>query len=228
MRKMTIPLASAIALGLAASANAGGYTAPVTDVAPAAPVVVTPAPAGDWQGLYAGGTLGYGFGGDDEFTLGGGSIVGDNEISGVNAGLHVGYRWQRGNLVIGPELSITGGNVDDSVSVLGDDYESSLNHMVALKLKTGYQVRPDTLVYGIAGVSRGDFTFTADGQDFDYDTNGYVFGLGIERMITDRLSVTGEIERNHFKSENIDLGALGDTNGTPTFNNVKVGVNFKF
>ncbi|MBV0892888.1 porin family protein [Paracoccus sp. Z118] len=223
---MTLPLASAIALGLTASAHAGGYTAPVTEIAPAAPVVVAPEPAGTWEGLYAGGTLGYGFGGDDEFTLGG--VTADQEISGVNAGLHLGYRWQRGNLVIGPELSVMGGSVDDSVTAGGLDYESSLNHMMTLKLKTGYAVRPDTLVYGTAGISRGDFTFTAGGEEYDYDTNGYVFGLGIERMITDRLSVTGEIERNHFKSENFDVGLLGDTNATPSFNNLKVGVNYRF
>ncbi|MRX49035.1 outer membrane beta-barrel protein [Paracoccus sp. S-4012] len=224
--KYSFASVAAASLFAAGAASAGGYVAPVVEPAPIAPVITPTATVGNWQGGYAGASLGYAFGGDDEFTIATGT---DNtEISGVNGGLHVGYRWQRDRWVFGPELSITGGSIDDSVTVGGVDVESSVNHVAALKLKTGYEVQPNTLLYGTAGIARGDFTFTADGTDFDYDANGYVFGIGMERKVTERMSMFGEIERNHFKSENIDLGPLGDTNTSPSFTNVKLGVNFNF
>jgi outer membrane immunogenic protein len=52
----------------ASSAFAGDYVAPVAD-----PVVATPmieaAPVGAWAGRYAGGSIGYAFGGEDEIGL---------------------------------------------------------------------------------------------------------------------------------------------------------------
>ena len=55
--------ASVAALLSVSAAHAGGFTAPVVEIEP--PLVVTPAPS-DWQGAYAGITLGYAFGGDDD------------------------------------------------------------------------------------------------------------------------------------------------------------------
>ena len=55
--------ASVAALLSVPAAHAGGFTAPVLDVQPAPVVEATPA---DWQGGYAGITLGYAFGGDDD------------------------------------------------------------------------------------------------------------------------------------------------------------------
>lgn len=229
---MKFGLLSSAALVLsAAAASAGGFTTvpePVVVEPVAAPVTV-----GNWQGAYGGVTLGYAFGGDDDFGLDDDTDVvalGSLEAGGVNGGLHLGYRWQRDRWVIGPELSVMMGNIDDSfTSDGGVEVDSEVNHVVALKLKTGYEVQPNMLVYGIAGISQGDFTYTVDGDEFDYEANGYVFGIGVERMLTDRMSVTGEIERNHFDKEEVELvpGAVW-TNASPSFNNVKVGLNFKF
>lgn len=230
---MKFVLVSTAALALsAAAASAGGFTTtpdPVV-VEPVAPVIAP----GNWQGGYGGVSLGYAFGGDDGFGLnpGDGSGIprlGDLETGGINGGLHVGYRWQRDRWVIGPELSVMGGNIeDDFTSAGGLDVESKVNHVIALKLKTGYEVQPNMLVYGTAGVARGDFTYTVDDEDFDFDSNGYVFGLGVERMVSDRMSVFGEIERNQFDKEEVDLGGGFSTSASPSFNNVKVGLNFKF
>ena len=55
--------ASTLALFSVSAAHAGGFAAPVVDVAPVAPVVVAETPA--WQGGYVGAALGYAFGGDD-------------------------------------------------------------------------------------------------------------------------------------------------------------------
>ncbi|MBB1491542.1 porin family protein [Paracoccus sp. MC1854] len=233
--RINLVVASAAVLFSVPSAYAGGYIAPVVDVEPA-PVIVAPA-ASDWQGGYAGITLGYAFGGDDRvgaYTADDRFIanLGDAEISGANGGLHVGYRWQRNRWVIGPELSYTFSNISDDfgydVPGLGSGtFKSEVDDLWALKLKTGYLARPDTLVYGIAGYQEGNFTLSAGGSDVEYDADGYVVGLGVERLINDRLSVTGEWEYSDFGTTDVEiLGA--NTSASSSFHNVKVGLNFRF
>ena len=225
-------VAATLSLATTATAFAGGYTTPVVE--PVVAPIVDAAPA-DWQGGYAGLTLGYAFKGKDDVGVGGGpvpSVTPDKlDLSGANAGVHVGYRWQRGNWVVGPELSYEGGNIKDSFSTGGYDASSKVKNMYALRLKTGYTVSPDMLVYGIAGVGRAkiDYSVVGGGADIkdSYNKTGYILGLGVEKQINAKWSVTGEYEYADFGSENLSDGTY-DTNATPQYNNIKLGVNFKF
>lgn len=217
----------------ALAAHAGGYTPPVVEPIPAAPVIMEE-PVGAWQGGYAGLTLGYAFKGKDEVGVGGpsGTVSPDElKLSGANGGVRIGYRWQRGNWVVGPELSYEGGNIKDSFSTDGYDAESKVKNMYALRVKTGYTVAPDMLVYGIAGVGRAkiDYSVAGNGADINdsYNKTGYILGLGVEKQINAKWSVTGEYEYADFGSENLSDGTY-DTNATPQYNNIKLGVNFKF
>ena len=236
MRYTSLSLAAVIALGFTASAQAGGYVAPVVEPEPVTPVVTAPV-AGAWQGGYAGLTLGYAFGGDDDvgrFSPGGSFLgdVGKAEISGLNLDAHIGYRWQRERWVFGPELSYMASNIDDKFDYAGPlgsgTVESEVDNVLALKLKTGYLVQPETMVYGIAGWQRGNFTYTVSGVEEEYDADGYVVGLGVEKMFSDRMSVTGEYEYSDFGTTDVGVGGGFTTNASPSFSNVKVGVNFKF
>ena len=233
MKTVLSSLAVVAAFG-ATAANAGGYTPAVVEPVPVAPVAEV-APVGDWQGAYGGATLGYGFRGDDRVGYWtGGTLVDENlgntELHGLNAGLRVGYRWQRNKWVFGPELSVEGGNVKDSFdNATYGEVESKLKNQVALKMKTGYEVQPNMLVFGTAGVSRGSFDYKIGNLSESYTANGYVFGLGVERKINERMSVTGELERNYYKRETVKFGNTGvSTEATPAFTNVKLGLNFKF
>ena len=70
--------------------------------------------ASEWQGAYAGITLGYAFGGDDDIGARPPGIdIGNAELSGANAGLRLGYRWQRDRWVVGPELAYVAGDISD-------------------------------------------------------------------------------------------------------------------
>jgi len=238
---------AALALATASAASAGGYIAPQVEPEVVAPIVPV-TPVGNWQGAYGGVSLGYAFGGKDDFGFdyGEGEVPsqGKLKLKGINGDLHVGYRWQRDRWVFGPELSIMGGDIKDNfdfaagtvvtpdvglpVALGGAEAESKVNSVAALKLKTGYEVQPNTLVFGTLGVARGDFTYTVAGDDFDYKSNGVVFGLGFERMVNDRMSLVAEIERNQFDKKEVDLYPGVTTNASPSFNNVKVGVNFRF
>lgn len=220
-----------------ASAGAGGYTVPVTEPSIVAPVA---APAQDWTGPYAGLTLGYAFGGDDDI---GYSVndrlrgdVGSYELSGLNAGLNIGYRWQRDHWVFGPELSLVGGDIKDSFDADGYDGENKLKNAIELRLKAGYLLNPETMLFGVAGVSRAKFDYSVLGAggygpaaiDDSFSRTGYVLGFGVERRLTDRISVTGGYEYANYGKETLEDSAGVSTRATPKFSNVKIGVNFNF
>lgn len=225
-------LVSAAALVAASAAHAGGFAAPVVETEPVAPVVVTEAPA--WQGGYVGAALGYATGGDDRVGLGNpdgtGPVpsIGNAGVKGPNLTLRAGYRWQRDRWVVGPELTYTGGDISDEFDYAGGKFETKVNNELSLRLKTGYLVQDDMMVYGIAGVTRGDFTYTEAGKDVDFDASGYVLGLGVEKMINARMSLTGELEHSYFGKTEVDLPSGFVTQATPEHTNVKLGLNFKF
>lgn len=218
--------ASAAALLSVSAAHAGGYIAPVVDVEPVPVVEAAPA---DWQGGYAGITLGYAFNGDDDIGFNPPGIdVGSAELSGINGGLRLGYRWQRERWVFGPEVSYDLGDIQDDFTYQGVDFESSVEEMLAVRFKTGYLVRPDMLVYGMAGWQWGKFNYTYGPVDGDYDADGYVLGLGVEKLLTERLSVTGEYEYSNFGSTDVDVVPGVNSVATPEYSNVKLGLNFRF
>ncbi|MDP5306532.1 outer membrane protein [Paracoccus spongiarum] len=249
---MRIFLTSAVAIAgasmlTAGASAAGGYVAPVATPPIVGPVVAVE-PASSWAGAYGGVALGYSFGGDDEVGLDffdGGVLdsratgLADLDIGGVTGSLHGGYRWQRGSWVYGPELSLEGGSVDDSADFseggVSGTISNSVNYIAALTLKTGYLVNPQTMVYGTAGWNYGDFTYELEGPSGsgsdDYTANGYVLGLGVERQVSERMSVFAEYQYRDFGSTDATFADGADsvvTVATPKHQNVKLGVNFRF
>lgn len=236
---------SGIAFFASGAALAGGYVAPVTQPEPV--VVDQPAPVGDWAGAYAGAALGYAMGsddvvgfdrlGDDGSVIDRANDLGDVDMKGANLGAHVGYRWQRNNWVFGPELGIEGGAIegDGTTEAFGvAKTESKLNYLVNLRMKTGYAVNPQTLVYGTIGVAHGDFDYTikhAAGPSLteNYSDTGLTAGLGVERKLSEKLSVYGEWEYRHFKKTDVTFDDVNlRTRATPKHHNLKVGVNYRF
>ncbi len=231
-----IATAVTLTLGTAMTANAGGYTPPVDDGGVVVPITQAPA---DWQGAYGGVTLGYAFAGDDDVgvrTPTGFGTPDDLTLSGANAGLRIGYRWQRDRWVFGPELGFEGGDVSDDFSTDGYDAKSKIKNVLALRVKTGYVMDNDMLVYGIAGIARAKVDYKTEGTgDYgtigvndDYSKTGYIVGLGVEKMLNERMSLTGEYEYANFGKETRNDGAGGSTQATPDYHNLKLGLNFRF
>ncbi len=232
-------LATSLSLGAALAANAGGYTSPVVD--PVVAPIVEPAPA-DWQGGYAGLTLGYAFNGEDEVGIdqpprGNGAGTPDElKLSGANAGIRVGYRWQRDNWVFGPELGYEGGSIKDDFSTAGYEAESKIKNVLALRFKAGYAMSNGVMVYGIVGAARAKIDYKVEGTgehgainlNDDYSENGYIVGLGAEKMLNERLSLTGEYEYANFGKKTLADANDVATRATPKYHNIKVGLNFKF
>lgn len=238
----TVCAASSAAFVFSRAAYAGGYVEPVVQ---ATPVIDAPAPVSDWAGAYVGGSLGYVFGSDDVIGLDKlGTVeretgIGAVDIKGVNAGIHAGYRWHRGNWVYGPELGLEGGSIDasDNVAAFGNEYgvESKLNYLVSLRLKAGYEVNLETLVYGTVGVAHGDFDYTLSeaGSSLTegYSDTAFSAGLGVERKLSERLSLFAEWEYRQFGKTELtfttDYANLA-TRATPEHHNIKIGVNYRF
>ncbi|MFD1881712.1 outer membrane protein [Paracoccus pacificus] len=230
--------AAAAASVVGSGAVAGGFTpaveevAPIVEVAPALPM---------WQGGYVGGTLGYAFSGDDRVGLspnaGGASYDVDKlKLSGLNGGIRAGYRWQRNAWVFGTELGIEGGNVKDSFSTDGYDGSMKVKNVLALRSKIGRAMDNGLLVYGIGGIARGKFDYSVEGTgpagvaniNESFSKTGYIVGLGVEKMINERMSITGEYEYANFGKTELNGTSGLATRATPDYHNIKVGVNFRF
>lgn len=237
---------TALILGAGAS-FAGGAVAPVIE---AAPIMIDPAPvASDWAGAYVGGSLNYTFGAEDEVGLaalengqqvGRATDLGDVRLEGAALGLHAGYRWQREKWVFGPELGIEGGNVDNSLDINDGEggsvnLKSELNYLVTLVMKTGYEVKPGTLIYGTFGIAVGDFEYTlssAEGSAKDgFTATGIAAGFGVEHKISEKMSMFAGYQYRDLSKETATF-----TNGTdaieskPTtaHSNIRLGVSYRF
>ena len=179
MKRLSI--AAAVATLVAAPAVAGSL-----DVPPPMDPVFAPAPApvamsGDWGGFYAGGQLGYA-----DVTVDPGDA---DDIGGYGwlGGVHAGYNWDLGNVVVGLE-----GDYDFTDISIGDGV-GSIDNVARLKLRAGYDMG-STLLYATAGAAHANAT--VGGTDFS-DT-GWFAGLGVGYQMTDSLVLGGELLGHRF------------------------------
>ncbi len=185
--KLTRTLLAALgATAIAAPAFAGSLTPVASE-----PVVNTPAPVAmsmgrDWTGGYAGLQLGYADVGTDSAT----GLSGDDVIGGLTAG----YDWDFGNFVLG-----VGADADIADLAVGP---FTLERVYRLKVRGGYDLGNGLLYATAGGVG-------ADVDGLGYDT-GYFIGAGYEHMVTDTISLGGEVlyhEFDNFKSSGADIDA---------------------
>ena len=176
---------------LAAPAFAGSLDQPVTE--PAIEVIPPIAPAdtgGDWTGAYVGAQLGYG-----KATSTGTALEGNGALGGV----HAGYNYDFGKLVVGGEIDWDKANIDLSAGA------GTLDSVARLKLKAGADLGR-VLVYGTAGVAQANAT--VGGASLS-DT-GYFGGVGLDYALSDKWVVGGEVlghRFSNFDSTGINLNA---------------------
>lgn len=176
----------AFLLGTTGMALAAGPTA-----TPSEPVVMQPAPApvstgGDWQGGYAGVQLGYGFG---EFSV----DTDDFDADGIVGGLHLGYNWDLGDWVVGPELQYDAGDL----SFDDEDGEGSFDNIARLKMRAGRDLGQG-LLYGSAGLAYTNFDGVSGVTDIDFDDPGYVVGVGYDYKMSESWTLGGEYQYHMF------------------------------
>ena len=187
--KLTRTLLAALsASALAAPAFAGS-------AAPAAmePMIEAPAPVAmtmgrDWTGGYAGLQLGYA---DVEASAATGATISRDDVIG---GFTAGYDWDFGNFVLGAGLDAD--LADLSVGA------ATLERVYRLKVRGGYDLG-NGLIYATAGGAGAD----VDGLGYD---TGYFVGAGYEHMVTDNISLGGEVlyhEFDDFNASGLDIEA---------------------
>ena len=186
MFKQGSMIAAALAVA-SAPAFAGSAGEPAPD-----PVVNAPAPAPapaspNWTGPYVGGQIGWG---NVDTNVSG--VDGDDVIGGIVAG----YDYDFGQWVVGGGL-----DYDWSDISLGTG-APTLENVFRAKLRAGYKIG-DGLVYGTGGYANAD-------TDILGDEDGYFIGAGYEHMVTQNVSLGGEVlyhEFNEFNSTTTDIEA---------------------
>lgn len=237
MKSVRSALIGATIATLAAMPVSAGGLAPATiEPEVAAPAIVpVPSYSTRFAGGYVGGGLGYAFRGDDKVGIIGpaGTVTaGDMRLKGALAEVHAGYRWQPGVIVWGLELGAEGGNVEADASGFGQNSDTELKYAVTLRSSLGYTLNDDTLLYGFAGVSRAKFDYSISGVPMNLDQRvsrtGYVVGLGVERALSEKWSLRGEYQYSNYGKERLTDAAGFQTNVTPKYHSVRVGVNYSF
>ncbi len=185
--KQMILAAAVLALG--APVWAGGMAQPVAE-----PVVAYPqttiAPVADWTGPYVGLSLGYA-------DLDGGDNIG---AYGWLGGVHAGYRWNMGRLVLGGELDYLGTNVDNSSGSI------ELDSVTRLKLSAGGAMGSN-LLYGLVGIAGAKATVGAN----DLSDTGWLAGVGMARAMNENWVLGGEAiyhRFNDFDNQGVDVDVL--------------------
>lgn len=143
--------------------------------------------SGDWTGFYGGLQLGYI---DSDTNVAG--LDGD----GVIGGIILGYDYDLGDWVVGGGFDYDWTDVD-----LGS--AATVEDVWRLKVRAGYNVTPDGLLYGTVGYAEA-------GTDTLGSDDGWFIGAGYEQIIAPNVSLGGEIlyhEFDDFQSTGVDVDA---------------------
>ncbi len=173
----------------------------------------SPAPAAsyNWRGLYAGVNAGYEWG----------SITGNGaEPSGLMGGAQIGYNWQSGAFVFGPEADIQGSAADDTFA----PYKFSNPWFGTLRGRVGFALN-NILLYGTAGLAYGGITGEIAGLDESKSHIGWTGGLGAEVGFTPNWSA--KVEYLYMDLSDRAYSITGTNNGLEA-NMLRFGINYHF
>jgi opacity protein-like surface antigen len=185
-----------------------------------------------WSGAYAGLTAGYGVGRADTPTgLGDDATI---DSYGWDYGPFVGYRSEVGRgVVLGLELGYLWSTADgfadfgSNANVSGAWGALDKRSEAYLSLHAGRQVRPEWLVYGIAGVQSARFDFDHGTDDFgqtveeEATTGGWHAGLGVARRLD---QAAARLEYRYQRYDGIDWGCCSSVE--PRENVVRLSLSF--
>ncbi len=189
---------AALVLPMALLANtgfAGGLAEPVAVAQPV--VVAAPAPASyDWTGFYAGAQLGYGELDNDAL---------DDDTNGAIFGVHAGYLYDLGSIVLGAEIDYDGTNISSDGPEDGVDLDS----VARAKLIAGYDAGV-WMPYITAGGARAMTSGDVDGEG-----DGAFAGLGVSYSMNSSMRLGFEVLGHQFEdfddTDGLDIDATTAT-----------------
>lgn len=208
MSRVSFALALAVPLAAAGPALAADmYGAPPAQPY-AAPVAQAP-----WNGAYIGVQGGHGWGG--------------NELNGGNAGIYGGINATVGsNFVAGVEgdINVSGQNTSRVIGPNYYKYDSNWNGSVRARAGVAFdRVMP----YATGGVAFADDSIKTFGASSSKTKVGYAIGGGVESMVTDRISVKGELIHEGFPRSTHSMPA-GLLTSNASSNVLRGGVAYRF
>jgi outer membrane immunogenic protein len=166
---------------------------------------------GNWQGVYIGGHVGGAFG----------SASGAN-TSGLVGGAQIGVNGQFDKVVVGVEADVSASS--NGNSGFGAKFRQGTNG--SMRGRVGYSL-DRVMIYGTGGFSVSNYEYRSPVASASRMRMGTVFGAGAELMLTENVSIRGEVLRyNYSKSSFASIG--GPANVTPTSNVLRGGMNYRF
>lgn len=191
------------------------------------------APRSNWNGSYLGLHGGYGWGDLDTVrTAVGGAGNASLKPDGGYGGFQGGYNWLYApNALLGVEIDSSFGDLKDRALMAGtaNVLNSKIEDLGTARLRLGYLMTPDTLLYATGGAAyaREKSTSPAVGVDTKVDHLGWTVGAGVEYKFAPEWSLKAEYlyaDLGTFK-DNDQLNAVV-TKSDLTLNTVRVGVNY--
>jgi outer membrane immunogenic protein len=190
--------------------------------------------AGDWSGLYAGVNGGvttmasdwY----DQDYYWYGGTYRATSQ--GLTAGVQVGWNAQKGNTVWGFEADYRTGKADKISDLGGMVFKDELKSLMTLRTRFGLAF-DKSLIYGTLGAARS-YTWhtwrdTPDRSKFGNHKTGVAYGFGVERRLSDRLSLKGEYLAARIPAVTARVSSGGDDfELSNTLSTIGLGLNYHF
>ena len=172
--------------------------------APYQPSLRAPAPTAQWSGFYIGGAAGY---------L---ALQSENpKVRGFEIGARAGHDQQFGALVGGGFLEADASFAKGEVA----NYKAKAPFKLGAYARLGYESTPETLAYGLGGVTFLDMKVKTTAANPPGSAIGFGLGVGMEKKLAANWSLFGEYRVHRLWTDN-----------DRTFNalEAKVGINYRF
>lgn len=161
-----------------------------------------------WCGLYIGGNLGY-VGADfiADATEPDVSFSSKHSANSILGGVQLGYNYQFGLLVLGAETDFMFTGVHKTQA---DGTITELPWLGTTRLRGGFLVTPDLLVYGTGGVAYGHVKAGVSGGDVvaTTPTVGWALGAGAEYAFSPTVKIGAEYLHVDLDGPSTTLGLL--------------------
>ena len=188
------PLAICANLGFA-----GGLADPIVPVVPVAP---PPPVSADWTGPYVGAQLGFA-----QITLeDAGSEI---ELEGLIYGVHGGYLYDLGSIVLGAELDYDLTDISEEFDFNDAGLTIEVDYIARAKLLLGYDAGA-VLPYLTGGIAKLAFSSETE----EADDNGTFFGAGFAYQYSPTLRFGAEVLQHRFEDFNDNPVNLDATSAT--------------
>lgn len=186
------------------------------------------APAFSWTGFYVGANAGYGWGSVDT------SLVGqpDYNANGFGGGVHAGYNYDFGGLVIGAEADFSLSDMKYSVLVGTTTIAQRIENFGSVRARVGLPV-DRFMPYVTGGFAYGTGSLDASSGAVSYSERqthaGWTIGAGAEYAATDNVVLRAEYLYTDLGSRNYLSGSIPPgIDAHAKFSTLRAGVSFKF